>query len=70
MLQSFQGIQVNLMYFLHYDGTVVWSGIHILKPAIRWNFPNSRPYRLPPDRLALLIRRTARRTANLSAPAS
>jgi sensor domain CHASE-containing protein len=53
MFQSFQGIQVNLMYFLHQDGTVVWSGIHDLETGELMDLPEFPPDRLPPDRFAL-----------------
>jgi signal transduction histidine kinase len=53
MFQSFQGIQVNLMYFLRYDGTVVWGGIHDLGTGDRMDLPEFPADRLPPERFAL-----------------
>jgi sensor domain CHASE-containing protein len=53
MFQSFQGIQVNLMYFLRTDGTVVWGGIHDLKTGKPMDLPEFPADRLPPDRFAL-----------------
>ena len=54
MFQSFQGIQVNLMYFLRYDGTVVWGGVYDLETGEAMDLPEFPADRLPPDRLALL----------------
>ena len=53
LFQSFQGIQVNLMYFLRYDRTVVWGGIHDLKTGDRMDLPEFPSDRLPPERFAL-----------------
>ena len=53
MFQSFQGIQVNLMYFLRSDGTVVWGGIHDLETGEPMDLPEFPADRLPPDRFAL-----------------
>lgn len=52
MLQSFQGIQVNLMYFLRDDGTVVWGGIHDLETGDRVDLPEFPSDRLPFERFA------------------
>ena len=57
MLQSFQGIQVNMMYFLRHDGTVVWAGIHDLQTGELMDLPEFPPDRLPPDRFALFDRK-------------
>jgi signal transduction histidine kinase len=53
MLQSFQGIQVNLMYFLRLDGTVMWGAIHDLESGDGIELPEFPEYRLPPDLFAL-----------------
>jgi sensor domain CHASE-containing protein len=52
MLQSFQGIEVNLMYFVRNDGTVVWGGIHDLDTGELMDLPEFPPDRLPPERFA------------------
>ena len=67
MFQSFQGIQVNLMYFLRYDGTVVWGGIHDLETGDRMDLPEFPSDRLPPERFAL-FQQDAGRTGPLRYP--
>ena len=53
VFQSFQGIQVNLMYFLRLDGTVMWGGIHDLESGGGMELPEFPEYRLSSDLFAL-----------------
>src|SRR3954447_16676045 len=45
MLQSFQGIHVNLIYSLHEWGTVFWTAIHALEPGEPIDLPEFPPGR-------------------------
>ncbi|WP_158044061.1 CHASE4 domain-containing protein [Skermanella pratensis] len=51
--QSFQGIRVNLMYFVRFDGTVVWGDIHDLAAGEAVDLPELSRDLLTPAQLDL-----------------
>ncbi|QQP90520.1 hypothetical protein IGS68_04505 [Skermanella sp. TT6] len=51
--QSFQGISVNLMYFVRFDGTVVWADIRDLATGETVDLPELSKESLTPAQLAL-----------------